>query len=345
MLQAYHRAGGKHPLLLVHDGDHGAGLIDAAARFGDGLPAHVLPLSVNEVTQVGLEAIAAAFAGGVAAVSLLTRAKPRHDTAGLAATVAIAETLAAGLGFGAGLVRVLAADDPDEMVRELATAPLGRVPSAPSWFEPLGGKRDVLRLALRELHRVAPAPIDTIALPKGAVFGRVNVSISGCTLCLACVAACPTSALSDNAEKPQLKFDESLCVQCGLCQATCPEKVITLEPRLSFASFEAPAVVIKEEEPFCCEKCAKPFGVKSTIERIIGKLQGQHWMFTGEHAKRLELLKMCDDCRIETVTNQGFDPYAAGKRAPARTTEDYLKERDDAARAAAMTAKIERGEA
>ena len=30
-------------------------LIDALARHGDGLPANVLPLAVNEVTQVGLE--------------------------------------------------------------------------------------------------------------------------------------------------------------------------------------------------------------------------------------------------------------------------------------------------
>ena len=41
--------------MLVHDDAHGAPLIDALARFGDGLPANVLPLAVNEVTQVGLE--------------------------------------------------------------------------------------------------------------------------------------------------------------------------------------------------------------------------------------------------------------------------------------------------
>ena len=42
-----------------------------------------------------------------------------------------------------------------------------------------------------------------------------------------CVSACPTGALSDDPERPLLRFAEDACVQCGLCKATCPEKVIT----------------------------------------------------------------------------------------------------------------------
>src|SRR4029077_16825706 len=64
ILMAYSKAGGERAVVLVHDEPHGVPLIDALARFGDGLPAHVLPFAVNEVTQVGLEAIAAAFAYG-----------------------------------------------------------------------------------------------------------------------------------------------------------------------------------------------------------------------------------------------------------------------------------------
>src|SRR6202035_1515720 len=62
MLTAYREAGGARAIILIHDEPHGAALIDALARHGDGLPAQVLPLAVNEVTQVGLEAVAAAFA-------------------------------------------------------------------------------------------------------------------------------------------------------------------------------------------------------------------------------------------------------------------------------------------
>src|SRR5258707_5981563 len=51
-------------IVLFHDGEHGEEIIDALARFGAGLPANVLPLRVNEVTQLGPEIIAAVFAYG-----------------------------------------------------------------------------------------------------------------------------------------------------------------------------------------------------------------------------------------------------------------------------------------
>ena len=134
--------------------------------------------------------------------------------------------------------------------------------------------------------------------------------MEGCTLCLACVSACPTGALGDNPERPQLRFAEDACVQCGLCKATCPEKVITLRPQLDFRAATASARVLKEEEPFHCIRCNKPFGVKSTIERVAAKLEGKHWMFQNS-AQRLDVIKMCEDCRVMAITEQEFDPYAA----------------------------------
>ena len=59
--------------MLFHDGDHGEPLIHALARFGEGLPANVLPVRVNEVTQIGPEALAALFAYGAVGVQLLAR--------------------------------------------------------------------------------------------------------------------------------------------------------------------------------------------------------------------------------------------------------------------------------
>src|SRR4030088_1490492 len=91
MLVAYREAGGEQAIVLVHDDPHGAPLIDALARFGDGLPAHVLPFAVNEITQVGLESVAATFAYGASAMRFLLRAKPRHDVAGLRRTMALAD--------------------------------------------------------------------------------------------------------------------------------------------------------------------------------------------------------------------------------------------------------------
>ena len=333
LLTAYRDAGGAQAaIVLVHDEAHGVPLIDALARFGDGLPANVLPIAVNEVTQVGLEAIAAALAYGAGAVRLLLRAKPRHDTAGLERTLALAEPILAGLGFGIGRAATIETDDPDSLADALRAIGSPDPAPRPASFLPIGPKRDVLRLALRELQRAAPAPVDVVALPAGAPFGAVEINVEGCTLCLACVAACPTGALGDNPERPMLRFAEDACVQCGLCKATCPEKVITLRPQLDFRAATASARVLKEEEPFHCIRCNKPFGVKSTIERVAAKLEGKHWMFQNS-AQRLDVIKMCEDCRVVAITEQQFDPYGAPPRPKARTTEDYLREREEQERA------------
>jgi ferredoxin len=330
LVTVYREAGGKNPILLLHDDAHGGALIDALARHGDGLPANVLPLVVNEATQVGLETIAAAFAYGASAVRFLLRERPRHDVAGLAKTIALAEPILSALGFGS--VATIATDDPDALGAALAAIEAHAPSPRPASFSPVGPKREVMQLALRELHRAALTPIDVIALPNGAPFGAVEIDVAGCTLCLACVAACPTGALGDDPERPLLRFSEDACVQCGLCKATCPEKVISLKPQLDFRAATALSRVLKEEEPFHCIRCGKPFGVKSTIERVTEKLAGQHWMYA-QGSKRLDALKMCEDCRAAAMIEDDFDPHGAPLRPNVRTTDDYLREREERQRA------------
>jgi len=326
LLTTYREAGGEHPIVLLHDEAHGTELIDALARHGDGLPAHVLPLAVNEVTQVGLEAVAAAFAYGAGGVRFLLRGRPRHDVTGLRNTIALTEPILSGLGFGTDRVATIESDDPDALGSALRAIPAQAGAPRPASFNPVGAKRDVMRLALRELQRAAPAPVDVVTLPQGAPFGAVEVNVEGCTLCLACVSACPTGALSADTERPILRFAEDACVQCGLCKATCPEKVITLRPQIDFRAATAAARVLKEEAPFECVRCNKPFGVKSTIERVAAKLEGKHWMYKGS-ARRLDVIKMCEDCRAAVMAEEDFDPTAK-PRPLVRTSDDYLRERE-----------------
>jgi ferredoxin len=327
MLTAYREAGGERAIVLVHDEPHGVPLIDALARFGDGLPAQVLPFKVNEMTQLGLESVAAAFAYGASAMRFLLRARPRHDVSGLSRTMALADPILAGLGFGTERIATIETDDPDALIEALRAIPSMPAAPRPASFRPVGKKRDVLRFAMSELHRTAPAPVDIVVLPKGAPFGTVELDAGGCTLCLACVSACPTGALRDDPERPMLRFVEDACVQCGLCQATCPEKVIALKPQIDFLAARAPARILKEEEPFCCIRCSKPFGVRSTIERVVAKLEGKHWMYPGS-SRRLDVIRMCDDCRVAAVTEEGFDPYGPQSQV-LRTTDDYLREREE----------------
>jgi ferredoxin len=328
MLLAYREAGGTDAVLLFHDNPHGTPLIDALARHGDGLPANVLPFAVNELTQVGLEAIAGAFAYGVSAVRFLLRGRPRHDVTGLTQTIAMAEAIISGLGFAGRRLATIETDDPDALGQHLAGIGTLTATATPATFKTVGKRRDLLRFALSELHRLAPQPVDVIALPQGAPVGAISVDTDGCTLCLSCVSACPTGALRDDPERPVLKFIEDACVQCGLCQSTCPEKVISLKPQIDFRAARAPAVVIKEEEPALCVRCGTPFGVKSTIDRIAAKLEGRHWMFPAGD-KRIEALRMCADCRVVVMSEQQFDPFkGVPERTPPRTTDDYLRERN-----------------
>jgi ferredoxin len=327
LLLTYREAGGEAPLVLVHD-THGEALIDALARHGDGLPARVLPLRVNEVSQLDLPFMLSAFAWGAAQLRVLGRAKRAHGMEGMLRNLDYAQHVLAGLGVpdhGAPRAATIETDDPFTLGEALAAVPRRGLPFPPATFIAMGASREVLRQAGRALAQGAMRKDAVLPMPALAPFGAARVDVAGCTLCVACTSVCPTGALSANPEMPQLRFLEDACVQCGLCAATCPEGVITLEPRLNLAPEAAQIRVVKEEEPFCCESCGKAFGVKSQIDRVTRKLtESGHWMF--RDPKQLAVLRMCENCRVFAATDGGVDPYAGPARPATRTSEDYLRE-------------------
>ena len=325
LIGTYLKAGGEKPVLLIHDGTFGRDVIALSARYGRGLPGNVLPFILNQATQAGLETYLLALALGASAVCVLLPPAKRGERDILLEQFALVDAVTDGLGFGTGRIHLLEPDDPDQFDAALhaldvpAAIPAGDIAA-------MGRKRSQLRLALDALHRKAPSKVEEIALPAGAPFGRVNVDVAGCTLCLACVGACPTGALKDNESLPQLSFAEDACVQCGLCKNTCPEKVISLETRLSFADAARSHQVIKEEQPFLCIRCGKPYATKSSLDHLSKKLSA-HPMF--QSPERLERLKMCDDCRVIEMTTHDDNPLAHGTVPVTRTTDDYLREREE----------------
>lgn len=325
LLETYRAGGGERPVLLVHDGEHGDAMISALARFGDGLPASVLPLAVPAVAALGPDFLLSALAKGAARVVALAKPERRGDLEPLRAAAGLTNRVAGGLGWPA-TVSVVVEADPGALGAVLSEAVPEPVEPAAE-FLVLGGKRQTLALALAHLHRHAPNPVDILALTAGDPFGAIEVDEAKCTLCMACVSACPAKALSGHPDKPSLGLLEINCVQCGLCRVTCPEKAVTLVPRLSFTADGRARRTLKEEEPYPCIRCGKPFASKSVIERMVERMSS-HSMFAAPG--KLDLIKMCEDCRVvaQYEMEDGRRPLAGSPPRVTRTTDDYLRERD-----------------
>ncbi|MDI6003422.1 4Fe-4S dicluster domain-containing protein [Cobetia marina] len=165
------------------------------------------------------------------------------------------------------------------------------------------GKRERLNRVLDHLATLAAADLaqTAVEVPAGAPFGAIQVESDGCTLCQACVAVCPTSALSANRTSPALSFTEGDCVQCGLCEQSCPESVITLTPGFSAQpEVRREPRLLKQDTPFPCISCGTPFGSTATITAMQTKL-ASHAYFQGDGALRL---KMCSDCRVKDIWHE-----------------------------------------
>ena len=325
LLDTYSETGGENAILLVHDTRHGEDMISVMARMGRGLPANVLPFAVNEVTQIGFDFMSVALGYGAEKIYILTGPGNVGETDGLLGQIDLIEAISSGLSYGENRVSIIDLIDPDALA-EVLYDKFDLPPMAKGDFIAMGGKREIVNLAVNHLHEHAPSPVDLVALPTGAPFGTIEVNTDGCTLCLSCVSACPTGALKDNPDAPQFTFTETNCVQCGLCKTICPESVITLKPRYNFTDEGRSAKIVKEEDPFECVKCGKPFGVKSSISKMVEQLTG-HSMFSDDNA--LDRIKMCPDCRVVDIFDEPDTPLAGAPKPKTRTAEDYLKERDE----------------
>ena len=322
LARTYLAAGGTAPILLLHDAGHGTPLIGAMARFGRGLPARVIPHELHATSGVGHDLMTAALAAGFRAVVILCDPRKTEELGALAEEAALTEALVAGFGHADGRVVTLSEADPDAVEDALwSLADLPEISrAAPS---PIGGKREVARAAISAIASGGRVPAEPFALPASAPYGAVEADPEKCTLCMACVSACPADALRDNPETPQLRFVEAACVQCGLCRATCPENAITLVPRFNPATSVMQPAILHEEEPAQCTSCGKPFAAAGMLRAVERRLGTGHPMF--DTPERLALLRMCDSCRLESLSAGGADPFAIAHSRRTRTTDDYLE--------------------
>lgn len=300
-LHAFAEAGGRDAVVLLHSQADGAALLASHAGAGHPVPGRVIPLALHHVASTGIDVWLSAIAYGAAGVTvLLTGAEAPQYAAALDQQMAIAQAVLDGLGYAGPHLQLARATAPDELDTVLRHAPRGAVPPEPATFNLALDKRNSLDYALDHLLRQASVPATGIPLPAASPFGALQVNRDACSLCMACVGACPSGALQDGQALPQLRFIEKNCVQCGLCADTCPENAITLVPRLSFAETRNQPVVLNETEPFNCIRCGQPFGTLQMIENMLTRLSA-HPAF----ADHLDRIRMCGDCRVRDMMQPG----------------------------------------
>lgn len=308
LIAAYRAAGGGAPSLLFHNGGAGKALIDELETAAGGVPPHVIPIEIEHAASVGIDVWLAAFAYGAGEIAVLMTDEeaPQYRTA-IDAQMEIANTVLAGLGLHQLQCRLVQAAGSAALAAALDRPP-APVDLAAAGFHVMVDKRNTLDLALHHLAAQAPVKAEVIALPAGSPFGNVKLDTNKCSLCMACVGACPSSALMDSTTVPQLRFVEKNCVQCGLCETTCPEDAIVLEPRLLLLDTWNKPVVKHESTPFCCIRCAKPFGSLQMITNMVAKMGG-HPAFAGH----LDRLRMCGDCRVVDMMKSGDSARVVGR--------------------------------
>jgi len=306
LLGVYRAAGGTEAAILFHNATDGRELIARLARRGKGLPARAIPLEAFHVASVGLDTMLGAIAYGASQVLVLAcGAEAEEYGAAIERQMGYGETVLNALGYSGSHFRFIHATAYDELERSLWNLAPAHGVSQPATFNLSNVKRTTLEFAIEHLAKHAPTPRDEIPLASAAPWGRVELDKNTCTLCMACVGACPESALVDGRDAPMLKFIERNCVQCGLCVNTCPEDSLSLLPRLALGAQAKLEVVLNQSEPFNCVRCGKPFGTRQMIASMTGKLAA-HSMFANGQA--LRRLRMCADCRVIDMMERKDEP-------------------------------------
>ncbi|WP_323877366.1 4Fe-4S dicluster domain-containing protein [Aeromonas hydrophila] len=289
LLKHYREAGGEAPQLLIA-GESEREWVEAELTR---LPANWLPIWVEESASLGIESWFAALAYGASAVRIaLGDDAPASVRALVERELASAAVLLAGAGLAADRIALF---NPDVELDK----PISGEPAVALLDKPLkGDKREKLFAAFDALWQANNGGREPLAVPHGAPYGSVELKEADCTLCMGCVAVCPSRALHAVGHAPGLNFIEQDCIQCGMCEKACPEQAIVLMPRLQPVPEARRAVQsLKAEEAACCIRCGKPFAPASLIRRIQQKLAG-HSHFQNEAAQRL---LMCEDCRVKDV--------------------------------------------
>ena len=296
MLQVYHAEGGREAMVLFHP--QSVSVEDYCATHDN-----LLAIEVEELGSVGMELCLSALAYGASQVLLLVddQVAPLSSKQ-MEAQLDWVKALLTGLGLDPA--RISSFSNPGAIpacdATQVIEAAIHDMPD---------DKRNAIFQALDHIVNCLKPAQPVVDLPQPAPFGEAVIDAQKCTLCMACVGACPGRALQDGSNRavPEVFFLENKCLQCNACVLTCPEDAIVLKPRMLFDhELRNRARSLNSDTPFACIGCGKPFAPTSVIAKMQDKLK-DHYMFANQRA--LDRLKMCEDCRVIDIVD---DPEALG---------------------------------
>lgn len=299
LLKNYFQAGGEKPVVLICSSEHETYNLMALKA----MPENVIPVTVDELPSIGIDTWFAALTNGATQVLFAaSRRMPKTIQRILEQEVATAQTLLSQLGLAKETINILYLESLREGAPNLITDDLQL-----RLGELEGNKRARLFTSLDALAE--QFNIEKVAKPLEAssVYGAIECSTKDCTLCMGCVAVCPTRALHHEGDIPGIKFVEQDCVQCGLCIKACPENALTSVKQMNWdKAARQSAITLHQEEPAKCLRCHKPFAPQSMITMLQNKLQGHSHFATAEALNRIA---MCEDCRvIDVFESMANDP-------------------------------------
>jgi ferredoxin len=301
MLHSYREQGGAHALVVFHCEEV---FPEPLLQQHDNL----LPFQLEELASIGAELWLSAIVYGAERVVLLANDDvPAISLEKLQQQLDWCHSILEGLNLDPAYVSLLS--NQADLVAAVKITPI----SAAEYTMP-ENKRRAMFQAVDHIYKDVGKTREVVELSAEAPFGQAIIDENRCTLCMACVGACPGKALQDgsNREVPEIFFIESHCIQCGICTHTCPEDAIAISPRLILDREKRnQSKVLCQDSPFACISCGKAFAPASVIAKMTHALKDHH-MFTSDRAK--SRLKMCDDCRVADIVqdpealNGNFDP-------------------------------------
>lgn len=161
--------------------------------------------------------------------------------------------------------------------------------SLQKWAHTVSGRKD---MTLREILAAEPA---AEPLQLNGSYGKLHLASlwveDDCTLCGACVSACPSHALRFVAAGESslgLAFVNYRCFGCGDCRRVCPEQVIQFGRELLLSP---EARLVYQGRDHACPECGQSFDVEETVREVAAML-----VAAGDD-KAAQAIQLCSSCR------------------------------------------------